>query len=165
MSSSLWSLTPFWNFNSTGLNPANSLFTCLLEWSSLLTRTSNLLQIQKNLQHNLHKTLLNLYSLCNLCIHLLYFSNLQFLLLHWRNRPLNHNLLQTYSPLPDQVGYNLKPTNLICNLARISTTKNSTQASSKDAENFVAKQRPWSPSWHQDHSCQNNPLCILLLKT
>jgi hypothetical protein len=102
--------------------------------------------------------LLNLYSLCNLCIHLLYFSNLQFLLLHRRNRPLNHNLLQTYSPLPDQVVYNLKPTNLIYNLARISTTKNSTQASSKDAENFVTRPRPSLQSWLRDHSHHNHLL-------
>jgi hypothetical protein len=114
---------------------------------------------QKNLQHHLHKSLLNL------CNHLLNLRNLKFVRFHQRNWLFNYNLLQTCNPLPDQVGYNIKPTNKNSDLARISTTKNSTPASSKDAENFVAKQRPWSPSWHQDHSRQNNPLQILLLKT
>jgi hypothetical protein len=64
------------NFNSTRLNHANSLFTCLLEWSSLLTRTSNLLKIKTDLQGKLRKLLLNLYSLINLCNHLLNLHNL-----------------------------------------------------------------------------------------
>jgi hypothetical protein len=64
------------NFNSTRLNHANSLFTCLLEWSSLLTRTSNLLKIKTDLQGKLRKLLLNLYSLLNLCNHLFYLHNL-----------------------------------------------------------------------------------------
>jgi len=65
-SSSLGSLTPFQNFNSTGLYLASSQFICLLEWSSLHTMTSNHLQIKTNLQLNLCKSLLNLHSLLNL---------------------------------------------------------------------------------------------------
>jgi hypothetical protein len=63
------------------------------------------------------------------------------------------------------VGYNIKLTNTIYDLTRIKTTKNCTQASNKDAENFVTKKRPWSPGWHQDRSRQSNTLQILLLKT
>jgi hypothetical protein len=115
-SSSLGSLTLFQNSNSTGLNPANSLFTCLLEWSSLLTRTSNLLQIKPNLQCNLLNSLLNLLSLRNLHNPRLNLRNLNF---NQHHQPLYNNLLRSCNPLPDQVGCNIKLTNTIYDFARI----------------------------------------------
>jgi len=147
-SSSLGSLTPFQNFNSTGLNLANLLLTCLLEWSSLHTSTSNLLQIKTKLQRNLYNSLHNLYNLHNQYNLQLNWCHLRFHLDHNCNRLFNFYLHQTCNPLPDQVGYKIKLTNTIYDLARTSTTRNCTQASNKDAENFVAKQRPWLPGWH-----------------
>jgi hypothetical protein len=40
------------------------------------------------------------------------------------------------------VDFNLKLTNTISDLKKISTTKNSTRVSNKDAENFGAKEKP-----------------------
>jgi hypothetical protein len=117
MSSSLGNLTPFQNFNSTGLNLANLLFTCLLEWYSLHTRTSNLLQIRTNLQHNWRNSLRNLYHLRN-WYYLLKLCNLRYLLDHQCHRSFKYNLLRTCNPLPDQVAYKIKLTNMIYDLAR-----------------------------------------------
>jgi hypothetical protein len=55
---------------------------------------------------------------------------------------INHYLFQTCHLLPDQVDFNLKLTNTIYDLDKISTTKNCTQVSNKDAENFITKQKP-----------------------
>jgi hypothetical protein len=126
------------------LNPANSLFIYLLEWSLLLTRTSNLLQIKTSLQCNQRNSLRNLRNLLlNLRNLLLNLRNLQFLLCNRCHLLSNNNLLWISNPSLDLVGYNIKLTNTIYDLVRISITRSSTQASSEDEENFVAKQKLW----------------------
>jgi hypothetical protein len=66
---------------------------------------------------------------------------------------------------PDQVGFNNQSTNTISDLAKISITWSSTPELSKDAANFVAKQKQLSQCWLQDHFHQNIPIQVHLLKT
>jgi len=74
---------------------------------------------------------------------LLNLPNLRFLLCHWGLLLINNNLLRSRNLLQDQVGYNIKLTTTIYDPAKISITRSSTQASNKDAENFVSKQKLW----------------------
>jgi hypothetical protein len=76
-------------------------------------------------------------------LNLLNLPNLRFLLCHWGLLLIHNDLLRSRNLLQDQVGYNIKLTNTISDLAKISITRSSTQASNKDAENFVTKQRLW----------------------
>jgi hypothetical protein len=108
-SSSLVNQTLFQNSNTTGLSLASSLYTFLLEWFSLPTKSFNFLQIQSN-----HQTRsLHLQGL------LLHRSNHQFLncnfqiKIHRRHRLITHYHFQICHLLPDQAIFNLKLTNTI----------------------------------------------------
>jgi hypothetical protein len=107
-SSPLGKLTLFQNSNSTGLNPANSLFIYYLEWFSLLTGTCSLLKIKTNLQYKLHNCLLillNLHKWRNLWLNL---RNWQSNLHNQCYLQSNNNFLRTSNLLPDQVASGLQ---------------------------------------------------------
>jgi hypothetical protein len=118
----------------------------------LLTGTFNCLLTKPNHQRN---------SLCNLYR---FHSKLHFP--HQLRLPnkeeirislITNNLTLIYSLSQDQADNNPR-TNTTLGHIKTSITRSYTQVSSRDVASSVAKPKPWSQSWHQGHSHQNNPL-------
>jgi hypothetical protein len=110
----------------------------------LIQRIFKLLQIKTRIQLNLRNPLFNLcyllFILCNLLSNL---SNLLISLRNLRSLLSNNNLYLFKNQFLDPVAYKNQLTNMIYDLVQISITRSSTQASSRDAENFDAKPKPW----------------------